>query len=291
MSYQNEELIVDSASGADPPEDDEDDEATKGSLCTWQKALVGGTLVAFIIYVIVDATTTKNLQTISRNFLVWVQDNPAPGVFAFMGVYFIATVLFIPGSILTLGSGFVFSVVFGLGWGVFLATVAVFVGAGLGAVVAFLLGRYLLQEQVEKLAKKYPVFEAIDKALADKGLFIFVLLRLSPIIPFNALNYLGGATAVSFWAYTTALIAILPGTVFYIFLGSSAGSLVDIEGSNMMENGEDEQGNGNAQTISIVVGIIFGILGIAVTSIYAKKELNKIIGERAKNGDVEENVQ
>jgi len=248
--------------------------------CSWQKALIGALLVGFIIYVIIDSNTTKNVQKAFSAFLAWVTDNPGPGVFAFIGVYFISTVLFLPGSILTLGAGFVFSSAFGPGKGLFLGILAVVVGASLGAIAAFLLGRYLLQEQVGKLAQKYPVFEAIDSALAEKGLLIFVLLRLSPIIPFNALNYLAGATRVSFWAYTTALIAIVPGTSLYVFLGSTARSLVDIgTGTN------DTDTNNTSTIITIVAGVVFGFLAVGVSSYYAKQELNKVGVTYAKLGN------
>ena len=88
-----------------------------------------------------------------------------------------ATVLFIPGSILTLGAGFVFSMAFGLGAGVVLGTISVFFGASFGAIIAFTLGRYLLKDQVSKLSRKYAIFEALNLALEANGLKIFLLLR------------------------------------------------------------------------------------------------------------------
>jgi uncharacterized membrane protein YdjX (TVP38/TMEM64 family) len=180
-------------------------------------------------------------------------------------------VQFIPGSILTLGAGFVFANAFGLGIGVLLGTVSVFFGASAGAICAFLIGRFLLREWVTTLTKKYAIFEALDIAFEEKGLRIMVLLRLSPIIPFNAINYIVGVTALSFWSYVWALIAILPGTVLYVFLGASAGSLTDSANS------------GDSSTVTlvvIIVGIVFGVLAVGVTSYYAKKELNKVVAKR-----------
>jgi len=233
-----------------------------------KKIVIGIILLGLIAFVIADSLTNKNVKKGIDIFLQWIQDNPIPGVFAFMGVYFIATVLFIPGSILTLGSGFIFANVFGLGVGVLLASIAVFIGASAGAVVAFILARYLLRDWAENLTKKYPLFEAVDAALADKGFRIMALLRLSPIIPFNALNYIAGITAISLAAYTWAMIAILPGTILYVFLGATAGSLADSSQSS---------DNNTVKIVSIVVGIVFGILAIAAVSYYAKKELNKAI--------------
>lgn len=74
--------------------------------------------------------------------------------------------------------------------------------------------------------------------MKDKGLRIFLLLRLSPIIPYNALNYMAGATAVTFRAYTLALIGLLPGTALYVFVGASAGSsMEEDDGSDNIKRG------------------------------------------------------
>mmetsp|Transcript_739 Transcript_739/g.1098 ORF Transcript_739/g.1098 Transcript_739/m.1098 type:complete len:292 (-) Transcript_739:351-1226(-) len=234
---------------------------------TIKKILIAVILVALITFVIVDSLTNQYVKQLVEDFLAWIENNPVAGVFAFIGVYFLATVLFIPGSVLTLGSGFVFANAFGLGLGVYLASVSVFFGASTGAITAFLLGRYLLREWVQKLTKKYVIFEAIDAALGDKGFRIMALLRLSPIIPFNALNYIAGVTSVPFLAYVWSMFAILPGTVLYVFLGASAGSLADSASSG---------GTSKIRIVTIVVGFVFGVIAVAATSYYAKKELRKI---------------
>jgi uncharacterized membrane protein YdjX (TVP38/TMEM64 family) len=179
--------------------------------------------------------------------------------------------LFIPGSILTLGAGFVFANAFGLGPGVLLGTISVFVGASAGAICSFLIGRFLLREWVTGLTRKYAIFEALDIAFEEKGFRIMALLRLSPIIPFNAINYIAGVTAISFWAYVWALLAILPGTILYIFLGASAGSLADSSNSDA---------NSTLTIVVIIVGIVLGIIAVAITSYYAKTELNKVVAKR-----------
>jgi len=235
------------------------------------KAITALAFIGLVIFVIIDYQTNGYVRDFISNFLVWVESNPAKGVFAFMAVYIVATVLFVPGSILTLGSGFVFANAFGLGIGVLLATVAVFVGASIGALMAFLLGRYLLRNWVKTLTHKYKIFQAIDKALEEKGLRIMILLRLSPIIPFNALNYICGVTSVSFKDYALACFGMLPGTVLYVFLGTSAGALANVGSS----------GSSKAVTITtVVVGLVFGIGAIALTTRYAKKELNKILEQQ-----------
>ena len=79
-----------------------------------------------------------------------------------LGLFIVCTVLFVPGSILTLGAGFVFANAFGLGVGLLIGTLSVFFGASAGAIIAFLLGRYLLRDWVQGLASKYAIFEALD---------------------------------------------------------------------------------------------------------------------------------
>lgn len=127
-----------------------------------KKIVIGLLFVAFIVFVIVDSTTTGYLRSGINTALQWIEDNAVAGMFVFMLVYFVATVLFIPGSILTLGAGFVFANAFGLGIGLLIATLSVFIGAFAGAIAAFLLGRYLLREWVKGLAGKYAIFEALD---------------------------------------------------------------------------------------------------------------------------------
>jgi uncharacterized membrane protein YdjX (TVP38/TMEM64 family) len=237
----------------------------------YKKTAIAVILIAFIGFVIADSLTSGYIRDGVISFLEWIEANPAAGIFVFVLVYFVATVLFVPGSILTLGAGFVFANAFGLGLGVLLGTVAVFFGASAGAIAAFLLGRFLLRDWVSGLTKKYVIFEALDNAFEEKGFRIMALLRLSPIVPFNAINYIAGVTAISFWQYVWALFAILPGTILYIFLGASAGSLTDSAMS------------GNDPTVTIVVvvvGVVFGFIAVAATSYYAKQELNKVARNR-----------
>jgi uncharacterized membrane protein YdjX (TVP38/TMEM64 family) len=170
-----------------------------------------------------------------------------------------------------LGAGFVFSSAFGLGLGICLGALAVFAGASAGALVAFLLGRYLFRDSVSNLSKNYTIFGALDVALAEKGFRIMLLLRLSPIIPFNFLNYIAGVTSISFWSYFWANFGILPGTILYVFLGASAGSLAASGSSGA---------NATVTIAVVVVGVVFGVLAIALTSYYARQELNRVVADR-----------
>src|SRR5215471_10380870 len=140
------------------------------------------------------------------------------GPVIFVLLYIAATVLFLPGSVLTLGAG----VVFGLARG----AVIVSISATLGATAAFLVGRYLARAWVARKIEGNARFRAIDEAVAREGWKIVGLTRLSPAFPFNLLNYAFGLTRVSLRDYVLASwVGMMPGTVMYVYLGSLAGDL------------------------------------------------------------------
>jgi uncharacterized membrane protein YdjX (TVP38/TMEM64 family) len=140
---------------------------------------------------------TGNLQQLRGS--VW-------GPVVFISLYAGATALAIPGTILTLAGG----AIFGVFWGTVFNTVAANIGANLAFGVARLLGR----EGVERLAGSR--LDKLDRATREHGFKGLLTLRLIPLVPFNALNFGSGLTAISWTAYATAtLIGIFPGTVIY----------------------------------------------------------------------------
>jgi len=153
--------------------------------------------------------------------LTWVADLGWWGALAFSGLYVIATIAFLPGSVLTLGAG----VLFGPLWG----SVVVFCSATAGAIAAFSIGRYWVRDWVmRRLAQGNANFVALDRAVAQDGFKIVLLTRLSPLFPFNALNYLYGLTGVRLRDYAIASVGMLPGTVMYVYLGASFKSLAEV---------------------------------------------------------------
>lgn len=150
-----------------------------------------------------------------RDVLAWVARSGAWGPVLFVLAYVAATVLFFPGSILTLGAGAVFGVVRG--------SVYVSIGSTLGATAAFLVGRYLARDWVTARIAGNRRFVAIDQAVAREGWKIVFLARLSPVFPFNLLNYALGLTRVSLAGYVlSSWVGMMPGTVVYVYLGSLA---------------------------------------------------------------------
>ncbi|QHV01132.1 TVP38/TMEM64 family protein [Synechocystis sp. CACIAM 05] len=203
------------------------------------------------------------------NALQWIDGLGTWAAIAFMLLYIVATVAFLPGSILTLGAGVVF--------GVILGSIYVFIGATLGATAAFLVGRYLARGWVAKKIAGNQKFKAIDEAVGKEGLKIVILTRLSPVFPFNLLNYAYGITNVSLKDYVIGSLGMIPGTIMYVYIGSLAGSLATL---GMATN----QANPTLQWTIRIVGFI---ATVAVT-IYVTKIARKALNETILTSEVDE---
>ncbi|MCB1197035.1 MAG: TVP38/TMEM64 family protein [Deltaproteobacteria bacterium] len=137
----------------------------------------------------------------------------ALGMFIYIFLYIVATVLLIPGSIITLAAGFIY--------GPWLGTVLVSCASMAGAIGAFFISRSVFGIYVQKLVQKYPAWTTFDQLIASSGKKIVFLLRLSPVFPFNILNYLLGLSSISSKDYIVASwIGMLPGTFLYVYFGS-----------------------------------------------------------------------
>ena len=155
------------------------------------------------------------------SFLEWVQRIGPWGAVLFAAAYVPAAVLFVPGSLLTLGAGFVFGLAKG--------TVIVSLGSTAGAAAAFIVARSLAHDWVARRLARRPTLAAIGRAVETDGFKIVLLTRLSPVFPFNLLNYVYGLTSVPFRTYVLASwIGMLPGTIMYVYLGSAANSLATL---------------------------------------------------------------
>jgi uncharacterized membrane protein YdjX (TVP38/TMEM64 family) len=164
---------------------------------------------------------SPQLNRLSAALLQIVQSTGIWGPLLFVALYILACVFFLPGSLLTIGAGYIFGPVVGIP--------AVSIGSTLGAGAAFLLSRSLMREWVSRAVADRPEFLELDKAVAKEGFKVVLLSRLSPILPFNLLNFALGLTTVSFRDYLLASwIGMLPGAVLYIYIGSTIKSLADL---------------------------------------------------------------
>jgi uncharacterized membrane protein YdjX (TVP38/TMEM64 family) len=152
------------------------------------------------------------------HFLQWMQGRGWEGMLGLVLVYAAACILFLPGSLLTLGAG----AVYGLWTGMALISA----GSLLGSTLSFLAGRYLFRRPLQKRLAKNEKFQKIDEAVSREGGKIVFLSRLSPIFPFSLLNYGLGLTRISLGRFMAASwLGTLPLIAVYVYGGMVAGSL------------------------------------------------------------------
>jgi uncharacterized membrane protein YdjX (TVP38/TMEM64 family) len=177
------------------------------------------TLIA--LFALLVAARWLGIGEMLHRLLEWISSLGAIAPLVFIAAYIAACVLFVPGSIMTIGAGVLFGVVRG--------TIFVSIGATIGATAAFLIGRYFARAWVAAKLTGNPTFNAIDAAVGREGWKIVGLTRLSPIFPFTLLNYAYGLTSVSLRDYFFASwLGMLPGVVMYTYIGSLVGDLTRI---------------------------------------------------------------
>lgn len=160
----------------------------------------------------------------------WVRDAGAAGVVVFVLVYVMATALMLPGSLLTLGAGFAYGPV----WGALLVSPL----SVLASSLSFALGRFVARDWISRRVARDGRFAAIDAAVGERGFKIVTLLRLSPVLPFNVLNYALGLTRVRPRDYVLgSWVGMLPGTVMYVYLGSLVTSASELASGERTDAG------------------------------------------------------
>ena len=201
-------------------------------------------------------------------FAEWVEGLGALGPIVFIVGYAVAVVLFIPGSLMTLAAG----AIFGLAEG----TAYVFVAAVLGSTAAFLIARHGARAAIERRLEGDERFAAIDRAVGEEGRKIVFLLRLSPVFPFNLLNYSLGLTQVRLADYLIASLGMLPGSLLYVYTGKVAGDVAAVAGGGAGEKGA-------ADWAVLVLGLVAtAIVTIIVTRI-ARRALDAATDNASDN--------
>lgn len=196
------------------------------------------------------------MQEWMNEAVLWIDGFGWVGLLLFVLLYICATVLFVPGSALTLAAGALFGVVKG--------SLLISVGSTLGATAAFLVGRYLARDWIARKIAKSEKFTAIDQAVGREGWKIVGLTRLSPLFPFSLLNYAYGLTTVSLRDYFFASwIGMMPGTVMYVYIGSLA------------RLGVEAKSGGTPELIMRIVGLLATVAVTVYVTRVARKALNK----------------
>jgi uncharacterized membrane protein YdjX (TVP38/TMEM64 family) len=184
----------------------------------------------------------------TADLFAWLGQAGPLGVLVYAAVFALAAVCLVPGSILTVGAG----VAYGLVWGTIIASTA----SAAAATAAFLVARTVARQRVARWAASDPRFAALDAAVGEHGLQLVILVRLSPLIPFNVLNYALGVTRVRLRDYALgSFLGMLPVTLLYVYIGSLAGELASLArgaaGGGPWQHAT--QGLGLAATVAVTI--------------------------------------
>jgi len=217
-----------------------------------------------------------------RDFVLFSNSIGFWGYVLFALFYAIAAVFCISGAILTIGAG----AAFGLLWGF----ITVSVGSTLGAVLAFIVGRWLFRDYFRRQIESDPKWDAVDRAIETEGAKTVFLLRLSPVFPYVILNYGLSVTAVALGPYAACSWAgMIPGTVLYVYIGflTRESVLAVTDSQSVGSNGTRNEAQNQAEAESAQLRLIFWICGIVVTIVvvcfitrFARRALQAVLAKQ-----------
>lgn len=184
--------------------------------------LIAALVASFFVFDLNQYFSLEWLKSQQENLNAQVAANPYLAAAIFFGVYVVVTALSLPGAaLMTLVGG----ALFGLGWGLLLVSFA----SVMGATVAMIISRFLLQSWVQKRFGKR--LKAINQGVDNEGAFYLFALRLVPVFPFFLINLAMGLTRLkvtTFW--WVSQIGMLPGTFVYVNAGRELGQLDSLGG-------------------------------------------------------------
>ncbi len=180
---------------------------------------------------------------------------------AFVLVHVFGVAAFVPATVFAVAGGALFGFSRGVAYSI--------VGGGFGAVSAFLLGRHVLRNVFARRFAESPQLVAVDRAVAADGLRILFLLRLSPIMPFNLLNYALGVSTVRLRDFALALVGMLPGTIVAAYAGQVAGEALALAG-------QTQPVWNSSYVLALIIGLLATIVAAIVLARTARRALRNV---------------
>jgi uncharacterized membrane protein YdjX (TVP38/TMEM64 family) len=181
------------------------------------------------------------------------------------GLLFIPACVFVlPATLLTYAIGFAF--------GFWPALLGVELGALLGAVVVFVLGRTFARDWIQAKAKERPKLAALDEVIDEDAFGLLFLIRLSPLFPYGLVGYMLGATRASFWRHLIATaIAILPQIAVTCWIGAQL--------SEFAQNVGSERERSPLEYALLALGAVVAIVVLVVISKRTRSALDAKLEE------------
>ncbi|MBA2660644.1 MAG: FAD-dependent oxidoreductase [Nitrosospira sp.] len=184
--------------------------------------IVAALVTAFFAFDLDQQLTIEGLKASLGMIAEWRSHSPFVVGMVFFATYVLVAALSLPGAaVMTLAAG----ALFGLGWGIVLTSFA----SSIGALLAFLVARYLLRDLVQ--ARFGERLKTVNEGIAREGAFYLFTLRLVPVFPFFLINLLMGLApmrALTF--YTVSQVGMLAGTVVFVNAGTQLAQLDSLSG-------------------------------------------------------------
>jgi uncharacterized membrane protein YdjX (TVP38/TMEM64 family) len=239
-------------------------------LTTWFKLAV---LVGFLVAAVYYFRFTDQGREITPEYVLDSIEShgPVTARLIYVAVYIGGTVAFLPGTVLSFAGAVLF--------GAYEGTLYTWIGATIGAMLAYLMARLLGRDFVERLFGGS--FAAFDQRIREQGFTGLLLIRLLPVFPFNAVNFGCGLVGIRLRDYVLATaIGIVPGTFIYQFLFAKFGRKILTEGLQLEYLRDPELG--------LALGLFgaFVIVGKWLSNRISKKpcEVGQPPGPQAKEG-------
>lgn len=253
---------------------------------SWKKKLCTLLVLLSTIPVLLDIfiLRTGYLTTNINNFLRWMMIHPILGVFAYIALLISTSLIFLPPSVLIFASGFIFTSVWPGIVGILVACLASYIASTIGGLIGFARAKYMTRDLVKVFMKRYPIIRAVDAAIVRNSLRVMILMRLNCLLPFGVLNYVFGISGAKWQEFVLSMVGVLPWHLMLICVGASSASFVSFD-VDIEDDNDDSSGAVSGEGISLIKGILMamgvacGIIGLAITFKFARKELQKVSDE------------
>ena len=180
------------------------------------------------------------------------------GAVLFVGLYVIASVAMAPAFVLTFAAGAV--------WGLWRGSILVYLGAVLGASAVYFLAARLVRTRVITWIDREPRLAVVRRAVAEQGVWLMFLLRLSPLVPFVQLNYVLVLSGVRYRDYLVATLGMWPTIVMYVYYGKVVGDVAALAAGVAPPRGTEYY-------VLLVVGLVATIVASTMITRAAKKAM------------------
>lgn len=180
------------------------------------------------------------------------------GAVLFVGLYVIASVAMAPAFVLTFAAGAV--------WGLWRGSILVYIGAVLGASAVYFLAARLVRTRVITWIDREPRLAVVRRAVAEQGVWLMFLLRLSPLVPFVQLNYVLVLSGVRYRDYLIATLGMWPTIVMYVYYGKVAGDVAALAAGVAPPRGPEYY-------VLLIVGLVATIVASTMITRAAKKAM------------------